>query len=177
MLHYIPVVRLLLLLLTHPYIHSFIQYDRPRMEQIHNEVLAPDPLWLFKPLALLILLVCSAATYAKFGIGGAVITEYIETHPIAYERVTMILGSVAVVNALISFVFWTSVVGHGIEACFVAYQCKYTLELSTKNTLAWFILVSMVGYPVMTRFNILLKAQLQGEAKGLKSTYSKNKNQ
>lgn len=144
------------------------------MEQIHERVLAPDVLWLFQPLAMLIFLVCSAATVAKFVIGEAAITEYIETSPIAYERVLSLFGSVQMVNYLISFVFWTSVVGHGMEACFVAYQCKSSLELNTKNTLAWFILVCMVGYPVMTKFNVLLKAQMTGEAKA-KISYRKNK--
>lgn len=144
------------------------------MEQIHEQVLAPDVLWLFKPLAMLILLVCSAATYAKFVIGGEKIIDYIESSPIAYERVTSLVGSVEMVNYLISFVFWVSVLGHGTEACFVAYQCKYTLGLSTKNTIAWFVLVTMVGYPIMTTFNVLLKAQLNGEAKW-KQSHRKNK--
>jgi len=143
------------------------------MEKIHEEVLAPQVLWLFKPLALLVLLVCGAATITKFAIGGDAVTEYIETHPIAYERVESLLGSVQVVNYLISFVFWTSFFGHGIEACFVGYHCKTSLQLSNKNTIMWFILVTMVGFPIMTRFNVLLKAQLSGEAK--KRTYKKNK--
>lgn len=146
------------------------------MEEIHEHVLAPDFLWLFKPLALLIFIVCSAATIAKFYIGPSHITEYIETHPIAYERVTMLLGSVDVVNYLISFVFYVSLVGHGIEACFVAYHCKKSLQINTKNTIGWFVLVLMVGYPIMTRFNTLLKAQIGGEAKR-RQYIAKKKNQ
>ena len=137
---------------------------RPRMEAIHQRVCAPDVTWLFKPMALIILIVCGAATLAKFGFGEHAVTDYIESSPIAYERVTSMLGSVVVVNYLISFVFWMSFFGHGIEACFVAYHCKKSLKLNNMNTIMWFILVAMVGYPIMTRFNVLLKAQLSGEA-------------
>lgn len=153
--------------------HTFHLY-RARMEQIHEQVLAPDVLWLFQSMPMLIFLVFSAATFAKVYIGQDSITEYIETSPIAYERVIMLLGSVKMVNYLISFVFWTSVIGHGIEACFVAYQCKHSLELNMKNTVLWFILVSMVGYPIMTKFNVLLKAQIEGQAKA-KMSYRKDK--
>jgi hypothetical protein len=43
-----------------------------------------------------------------------------------------------------------------------------------KNTVLWFILVTMVGYPIMTKFNVLLKAQIEGQAKA-KMSYRKNK--
>lgn len=143
------------------------------MEEIHEQVLQPEVAWLFQPLALLILIVCTAATVAKFYFGPDEITEFIETHPIALERVETLLGSVSVVNTLITLVFWTSFAGHLIEACFVAYHCKKSLQVNTTNTVWWFVLTCMVGYPVMNRFNVLLKAQFSGEAK-TKSYKKKN---
>ena len=129
---------------------------------------------VFQPLAMLIFLVCSAATIAKFVIGEAARLRNI-LKPVPLPTIESFRCLVlSMVNYFISFVFWTSVVGHDMEACFVAYHCKSSLELNTKTTLAWFILVCMVGYPVMTKFNVLLKAQMTGEAKA-KISYRKNK--
>lgn len=139
--------------------------ERPRLIDMQDQVMAPSVSWLFEPVALCILFTCSGAGLAKIAFDDSTIILFVERNPDVRELLISMFGSTTIVPKLISFVCYVTLVGHLSEALFVAYHCKKTMKLGHKNTLMWFILVSLVGFKVMGRFNFLLSAQLNAEEK------------
>lgn len=139
--------------------------DRPRLIDMRDRILAPSVSWLFEPVALCILVTCSGAGLAKIAFDDSTIISFVERNPEVHELLMSMFGSTKMVPKLISFVCYVSLVGHLSEALFVAYHCRKTMKLGHKNTFMWFILVGLVGFKVMGRFNCLLSAQLNAQEK------------
>ena len=57
----------------------------------------------------------------------------------------------------ISWVF--GITAHVVEALYAAYLCKTLLKMKTMATLSWFVIISMVGYPMTSK--ILEFARIQ----------------
>lgn len=91
----------------------------------------------------------------------------IENHAPAFFKtiIDTLFGSVESLftGAQVSFKF--AIVAHVLEAIYAAYLCKATLKMKIGATYKWFLLTSMVGYPMTSRVMDFAKVHKQSKKK------------
>lgn len=133
-----------------------------RLPQIRDAVLAPNPLWLLKdPLALGILVTCSALGYGTFVLGTDGIVDGLARAPRLEGGVSALYGSSGTFANSVVGSFWFAVVAHGIEASIAVRHSLKRLRLGFKPTAMWSGMIFLVGYPVFSRFQKLVAVQEQ----------------
>jgi hypothetical protein len=139
--------------------------------EIHHQVLSPKVSWLITdPLALIILVICSFLGYCTYAFDKTALIDHIQQ----LDRLNNVLenistGSGASAFALLIYGSWYfALVVHVMEAMYAAYHCRKTLKLKVGNTMLWFVLVSLVGFPIMSKLMRLVNAQLEARAEKTK---------
>lgn len=133
--------------------------SRARLVEIHSKVLSPNFRWLVSdPLTfgLLLTMIClGVATYVG--------VQEVETHVGNYWQ-----GVSA--NAFARFAigsFWFGIIVHALEGVYCAYHAVLTLKLKPTIGMQWFVIVTLVGYPMARKFMTLVSVHraLQGKTK------------
>ena len=64
------------------------------------------------------------------------------------SSIQFLFGSVDSLFMGVKVSFYFGIVAHVLEAIYVAYLCQTKLKLNIITTLSWFVVVTMVGYPM-----------------------------
>jgi hypothetical protein len=136
--------------------------SRSRLVNIHNKVMSPDFLWLLTdPLAFGILLTCASLGLGTY-VGAEGVETYLEENVQGLSRyLTMVFGSTHAFAQVVIGAFWFALVAHVIEALYCAYHAAWTMKFKPAIACKWFIIVSLVGYPIQRRFAALLKVHYE----------------
>jgi len=143
--------------------HSVIKFDppmltldeyKPRILEMHHKCLEPDFSWLLtEPLCRIILFSVTGLGYAHYNID---MQELVEQN----EIIANMVGARGQGLAFLVMISWKfAITAHVVEALYAAYLCKTLLKMKTMATLSWFVIISMVGYPMTSK--ILEFARIQ----------------
>jgi hypothetical protein len=131
-----------------------------RLNTIHNEVCAPKIHWLVtNPLALACLVMCSGLGFGTIFFGVEGIVDAFEQVPRLEAGIASIFGSTQTFGYVVWASWYFAVVAHGIEAMIAYRQCSKTLQLETRTSLTWTMLVFLVGYPILSELDGMLQVQ------------------
>ena len=127
---------------------------RPRIVEMHHKCLQPDFSWLLtEPLCRMILFSMTGLGYAYYNIDMQEVAEQ-------NEIVANLFGARGQGLAYAVNISWMfGITAHVVEALYAAYLCKTLLKMKTMATLSWFVIISMVGYPMTSK--ILEFARIQ----------------
>jgi len=116
---------------------------RPRLVEMHHEMLAPQFSWLTsEPLCRMILFAMAGLGYAYYCLDMKdLVNQYAMLKPVIGSE-----GQILAYAIKVSWIF--GVFAHLAEAIYTAFVCKQTLKMRNKATLSWFIMVSLVGFPM-----------------------------
>jgi len=119
---------------------------RPRFVAMHQQCLQPNFSWLLtEPLSRTCLFLMAGLGYAYYCVDMQALAEQNETvAAIAGEK-----GEVFAYAVKISWIFGIS--AHILEAIYAAFVCKTVLKMKNMAALSWFLIISMVGYPMTTK--------------------------
>ena len=122
---------------------------RPRLIAIHNDVCRPRWMWLVSSLPIFLLLMTSFIFYCMF-IGLDQVQALIREDESAFAFVALVFGTPEFFTSLVQKSFWFLIVAHLTEAAF-AVSKAVSLKLGYTAIVEWFILTSLVGFPVLGR--------------------------
>ena len=113
----------------------------------------PKISWLVtEPITLIIFSICFAFAYATHILKEDGIVSTLYESPILIQDLVGKLFCCEYTFASYVQKFWYfTLVAHIIEGLIAAYICQARLKLSKLTTLKWFVLSSMVGYPISSR--------------------------
>jgi len=133
---------------------------RPRLVAIHRKVCGPKAIWLInKPLALTILVTCASLGYGSVFMSHKELTGTIEDKKELNNFLSLIFGSAQNFATMVSFSFYFSVIAHALEGLYAAFYSRKALKLPWTTALQWFALVLLVGYPIMSEFQQMMKVK------------------
>ena len=142
--------------------------SRARLVEIHSKVLSPNFRWLVSdPLTFGVLLTMVCLSVATFA-GVQEVETYIGNH---WQGVSSTLAKVfGSTNALARFAigsFWFGIIVHALEGSYCAYHAVLTLKLKSTIAIQWFVIVTMIGYPVAHKFTTFVSVHraLEGKTK------------
>lgn len=139
---------------------------RPRLIQDHHKALEPKFGWIIKePLILAIIVICVAMGLATHALGSEKLSALIESFPKIESTVSAVFGSPSTFATLVAKAWYFSVVAHGAEAVYVAYQCRVTLKTTPVAAFKWFILTCCAGFPVTRKATELFEVASKGGKK------------
>jgi len=148
---------------------------RSRLVQMHHECLAPRFSWLItEPICQTILLSMSGLGYAHYFVD---IPQVLQQDAMISSIIGSDRGSKwgdSIEYAVkVSWMF--GVFAHLAEAVYVAYICKMCLKMSYRNVISWFIMVTLVGYPMTSK--VLQFRNVQQREGGSGANFSTKKKQ
>jgi hypothetical protein len=128
--------------------------------ELHHEALAPQFIWLLiDPVAIIILILMSLLACGVYGFASVEgFSEFFQGHKNLLAIINFVWGSASALHRQVIFFWYLAVSIHFIEALYVAFHSIRTLKLRIGNTMLWFYLVLLTGYPIAKRFLTLLKA-------------------
>lgn len=100
------------------------------------------------PLVRIIVPVCALLGMGTHACGEEGLVALIEGTPWASAAASAAFGSAASFSWLVVRAWYLTVVAHGAEAAYAAYECKRRLKMTAAISLRWFVLVFATGYPV-----------------------------
>ena len=131
-----------------------------RIPQIRNDVCSPKWYWLFtNPLALIILVTCSALAYGALVLGTNGIVDALMLAPNLEGGVETIFGSTKMFANVVWAAFYFAVIAHGIEAIMAFNICKNVLKLNSGTTALWSFMIFLVGYPIFNELKELAEVE------------------
>jgi hypothetical protein len=137
-----------------------------RLDQIHNQVCAPKASWLVtSPLALMILITCSALSYGTLYVGVDGMVDALAQAPRLEDGVNTIFGSAHTFGIAVTCSWCFLVIAHGIEATIALQYCTHRLKLNAQITSLWALLIFITGFPVYWELKDLVKVQKDHDKK------------
>mmetsp|Transcript_14795 Transcript_14795/g.18029 ORF Transcript_14795/g.18029 Transcript_14795/m.18029 type:complete len:235 (+) Transcript_14795:135-839(+) len=141
---------------------STIKFDPPlsspsqakaRLMKLHDEVLSPKFTWLITDatsrLIFPTVLALGYFTYVGFE---QFLQDFENQASVSLINiVNTVFGSPEGLFTCVRTAFIFSVVAHLTEAIYVVYQCRKKLSLKPTTTLSWFLIVSVVGFPMTSK--------------------------
>ncbi len=143
----------------------FTHSCRPRLVKLHHENLSPKFSLLITDSTCRVIVTTVLALGYFDMMGLETFLSDVENHaPEFFKNIIYLLfGSVESLFKGVQVSFKFAVVAHFLEACYVTHLCKNNLKMNLKSTLSWFLIVSMVGYPMTS--TILDFVRVQAELK------------
>jgi hypothetical protein len=127
-----------------------------RIQEIHQKVCSPNPLWLITdPFALIILVTFIALTYGAY-LGADGIEEAFSHAPRLESGISKVFHSTKIFGYCVMASFWFCNLAHGLEACIAVYYCQTSLKLGFVPTCQWGVLIFLVGFPIFSKVQELL---------------------
>ena len=134
--------------------------DKVYILRLQSQICAPKWHWLVtKPLALLILIVCTALTILAMGLGVDGMLAHLEKAPRLEQGVATIFGSARnfALSVLLAWCF--AVFAHAVESLMAYRYCEQTLRFSNQHSSKWAFLVFLVGWPIFQELPELVDAK------------------
>eukprot|EP00553_Chaetoceros_curvisetus_P009077 CAMPEP_0204633288 /NCGR_PEP_ID=MMETSP0717-20131115/26834_1 /ASSEMBLY_ACC=CAM_ASM_000666 /TAXON_ID=230516 /ORGANISM="Chaetoceros curvisetus" /LENGTH=207 /DNA_ID=CAMNT_0051651401 /DNA_START=1 /DNA_END=624 /DNA_ORIENTATION=- len=140
----------------HPPVASMKEM-RPRLVELHHDVLSPRFRWLVTdPICIFIIAITALFACITFVVNdlesalhAAVPVPALANH--VMTLITAIFGSVQTLEDIIGKLLVFTVVAHVGEAIYAAYVCSKTLKLKKKNTFMWFVAICLTGWPMTSK--------------------------
>ena len=135
--------------------------DKVFMLKIQSSICAPKFHWLFtKPLALLILVLCTVL-FGPLGVLGIdEVTRLIGTMPQVDAVVTTIFGNAHTFSMAVLAAWCFTVVAHAAEAV-IAYRFCELMPFANHHASAWGMLVFLVGWPIFREIKELMDVKAE----------------
>jgi hypothetical protein len=158
----------------HPPIQSAEDWSSKNwIQQIHNTVCCPNPIWLFTdPVALVALTMCTGVAYGTCYLGMDGIVNTVALIPNLEGWINTIFGTSTIFGYWVVGGFIFAVVAHTIEASIAVYQSHTILKLDLSITLLWGFLVLLVGFPIFSRlkeFTMIVTKKIDDDKHDTKS--------
>mmetsp|Transcript_29510 Transcript_29510/g.41302 ORF Transcript_29510/g.41302 Transcript_29510/m.41302 type:complete len:222 (-) Transcript_29510:679-1344(-) len=145
---------------------------RPRLIEIHHQVLSPNVSWLVSDsITLTAFLILVLSTFGYCVIGEANIPSFVENLDIGgldiVGIIDTIFGSTLSFATCVKWAWHAIVIPHIFEALVAVYWCTKILKLKTMATIQWAVLVFLVGWFIGSR--LFKFVNLQSKSKEGKS--------
>jgi|AntRauTorckE5430_2_1112549.scaffolds.fasta_scaffold02291_3 hypothetical protein len=119
---------------------------RPKLVELHHRCLAPKfSWWITEPLSRTVVLSMAGLGYAYYCVD---MQELVEQN----EMIAVVAGEKGEVFAYAVKISWLfGIAAHIAEAIYAAFICKTLLKMKNAGTFAWFVIISITGYPMMSK--------------------------
>ena len=125
---------------------------KPRLVEIHHQVLAPQMKWIYaKPLALKLTITVALLAYATLFMG----VEGMKARMDQSNLIKTFYPQTGYIAMALQAVFYLTIVAHVAEASFAAHTCRSAFKLNWKGTIQWAALILIVGFPILNELTAL----------------------
>ena len=133
---------------------------RSRLVKMHDECVAPSFSWLFtEPLCRMILFAMGGLCYAHYSMDMADVASQ-------SDIIASVFGEDGSVLSYVIKICWFFGAGaHIAEAAYAFFVCQTTLKMKPMNSFKWFIVISMVGYPMTSKILDFARVKESSEEK------------
>jgi hypothetical protein len=133
--------------------------DKVYLLRLQSEICAPKWHWLVtKPLALMILMVCTGLTILTNGFGVDGIAALLEKAPRLEQGVSTIFGSPRNFALAVVMAWCFAIFAHLVE-CLIAYRYCERLRFTNQHASMWAFLVFLVGWPIFEELKEIVAAK------------------